>query len=1170
MRLVTYIGLVVRRVWAKKGILFGSLLGATLVIALLVVVPLYEASVQAVDLKFSIDKALESELNVAAFTTLNDYTPDAAETSRVIVDDARQTWLEQWYPTIVERSQTREFLVVPSGGDAPNDFIALGEQWKAETTLFLEADGDPEEIPSPPYPTPPREPTQVRIFTSPDLEEKLTVVSGSYDATTNIALNTYEPFPLMIGEDVARLTGSKVGDRFFLKPFSGLVTTFEYVEVAAIVKPVDPNDSIWGIDEPPKMVYLDQASFDRWLKATSTTPESDPWGRDRRGLGSIAVTQRWSMPLDKGSVQLEDLENFESRLGQFRAEVARESGGDIPTASAITVLLGAFATRSVVVGGPILAMLALVVGGAIYFLVYTAAMTVEREGGEIALLKSRGASSWQTVGIHLGQSLVVAMLAAMVAPSVARFLVGVTGRVPPLSTLTGGDPLRVAQVRSVVPFMVAGGVITFVAMGVAILPYARRGVLALRSLEARPGTQSMWQKYNIDVFAIALSLVLLVQLRLRGFINNSAEEATLDPLAVIFPALLLFAGALVLLRIFPYILRFVGWALTKPRKLSTALTGWHLGRNPVPYGRLALLVWVTTGLGAFALTYAATLEASYTDRAEFAAGADVRVVGDSAGYTTAPEGSLGTPVLRTLGAPRQSGRSAEILAVIPEDFSEVVTWRADFGAPTAAEVFTQLRPDAQVPDVGVELPSDASALRVEGVVVPRSLLAESEAASTSSRNLRLVVKVVDAQYRMWTMVADDDFIDSAWRAVTVDLSSGLNTEYTSPPEAPFTIVSMWVELSDQSGGFVVNGGELLLSSITAVTDAGEMPLDTAEFMGVDDLVITRDVSASAAIEARYSSVPPDTEAPSGAEMMSSPLWKSGSAQQWSLPENRTRSNPLVPNVRGEPPVIWVLLDHEAASIAGLNVGDVSNYSIGSQVVIGEMAGFVEQVPTATDPRRQGVMVIDLAAYNVWANGFASWSIVGGPASIEAPGELWVSTDDPDAVVRIVSAQMTFLPDEVWTIGLVEAAFASRPVQVGLVAILFVGAATGVVLAVAGVTGYVMLAVSRRAREMGVLRALGFERTSVGVTFALEQLVVIGLGAAIGVLGGVGLVIVMLPFLQLGETASVVNPPILLSPPLAQLAAYIAVVGVLLIVSVLWATRRVSTRAMSEVLREVER
>lgn len=106
--------------------------------------------------------------------------------------------------------------------------------------------------------------------------------------------------------------------------------------------------------------------------------------------------------------------------------------------------------------------------------------------------------------------------------------------------------------------------------------------------------------------------------------------------------------------------------------------------------------------------------------------------------------------------------------------------------------------------------------------------------------------------------------------------------------------------------------------------------------------------------------------------------------------------------------------------------------------------------------------------------------------------------------------------------------------------------------------------------MGVLRALGFERTSVGITFALEQFVVIGLGAAIGVVGGILLVVIMLPFFQLGETATEIIPPILLSVPGWQLAAYIAVVGVLLILSVLWATRRVSVRRMSEVLREVER
>jgi len=106
------------------------------------------------------------------------------------------------------------------------------------------------------------------------------------------------------------------------------------------------------------------------------------------------------------------------------------------------------------------------------------------------------------------------------------------------------------------------------------------------------------------------------------------------------------------------------------------------------------------------------------------------------------------------------------------------------------------------------------------------------------------------------------------------------------------------------------------------------------------------------------------------------------------------------------------------------------------------------------------------------------------------------------------------PDELWTIGRVAASFSSRPVQVGLVAILFVGAAIAVVLALAGVVGYVLLAVARRAREMGVLRALGFGRRGVATTFAIEQLVVVGLGAVIGVLGGIGLVVVMVPFLQL--------------------------------------------------------
>ena len=355
-----------------------------------------------------------------------------------------------------------------------------------------------------------------------------------------------------------------------------------------------------------------------------------------------------------------------------------------------------------------------------------------------------------------------------------------------------------------------------------------------------------------------------------------------------------------------------------------------------------------------------------------------------------------------------------------------------------------------------------------------------------------------------------------------------------------------------------------------VGPGGEAEVDLAEMEPINQLTVTPGVDASRAAETKYSVTPEGEQPATRAQIESDPLWRTGSATQWTLPSRRTRADTAVPQLWRTPDDVYVLLDREAAAIAGLDPGDVSSYSIGSLVVDGEMVGFVEAVPTTTDPRARGVMVVDLDAYNAWANGAATWSFSGSISRADGPEELWVSTNDPSGAIRAVSGQMPDEPEEVWTIGGAEAAFSSRPVQVGLVAILFVGAATGVVLALAGVTGYVLLAVSRRAHEMGILRALGFERVSVGSTFALEQVVVIGLGAAIGVIGGILLVVIMLPFLQLGESGADIVPSILISVPWPQLGAYVLIVGGLLIISVVWATRRVSTKPMAQVLREVER
>jgi hypothetical protein len=55
---------------------------------------------------------------------------------------------------------------------------------------------------------PPREATQVRIFTAPNLGEHLVIASGEYVDSATVSAGAYDPVPIMIGEGVARITGA--------------------------------------------------------------------------------------------------------------------------------------------------------------------------------------------------------------------------------------------------------------------------------------------------------------------------------------------------------------------------------------------------------------------------------------------------------------------------------------------------------------------------------------------------------------------------------------------------------------------------------------------------------------------------------------------------------------------------------------------------------------------------------------------------------------------------------------------------------------------------------------------------------------------------------------------------------------------------------------------------
>ncbi len=1160
--------------WAKRGLLFGSFLGSTLVVALLAIVPLYESSIAAVDLLFTFRQAPAVSVDLLASRPTEAYSPVVAADSRSQLLDGLDV-VDPWYVDAEERTLTRELTVIPP--QTP-DWLAAAAGWRdaalewrdtAADALGVDAEslGPPgtareaaadvegvPDFPIPPYPLPPQEALQTRILTAPALADQIELVAGEWPEPPADG----DPSPtlgVVIGEDIARLAGLGAGDATILRPFISLPTDFEMVEVAGVFRARDSGSPLWAGTSPGRLVVLPQEVFDAWLSMVPVDWTEDPWFRPQRGLSALQASQSWYIPLRRDTVELETVAQLESSVRNLSARLGQVSG--IAVSTALPQLVETFDVRTTVFAGPILAMLALVVAGALYFLVYMASLTLEREGPELALLRTRGAGSWQTVGIHLLQSALLALGAAVVGPIVARLLVAVTGRVPPMSELTGGEALDVTQVRSLWPWITAGVVITFVTMGLAILPFARRSVLELRLIAARPTRTSVWQRYYLDIFLVVLAGVLLFELRQRG-LSDPGQGTGLDPFAIASPALFLFAGALVLLRVLPLVLRALGWLLSRVRGLATALPGWHLGRNPVPYGRLALLVWLTTGFGAFALTYAQTLDRSYDDRAAFAAGSDVRVVSPQAGFLPAPEGADTAAVLRSRAAPRLASRTSELLAVRPDDFVGVVAWRSDFGAADPAELFGLLRPDGAAPDWGVELPAGVTALRMDALAVP------PEGAAPDDAPLQVVARAVDESGRLWTFTSGPVPAD-AWGVVEVPLTpdAALND---GPAEFAGGLVlqALWAERQVAGSEPVLRGEDMLHADMRAVTPGGEVAIGdavAAKFVPSNGLSAFEVDGATAARVAQPGA--------SDAELAASPLYREGTVTSWTLPSRNQLG--AVPLLSRPPEPLKILMDTDAVQISALAPGDETLFGIEAAQIPGVRVGpTLGPIPTAADRTLNGVMVTDLDALMQWLNGTPRWALRGGLGRVFEPAELWVRTADPDAAVRQLLAAYGDEPEQVVTAAGVAADFSSRPVQVGLVAILFVGAFTGVVLAIAGVTGYVLLAVRRRAREMGVLRALGFGRRGVAATFALEQLVVLILGALIGIAAGVGLMRLLVPFLQLGESAEDLVPEVVLvlDPPV--LGAYLGVVTLLVVASVLWSTRTVSARRLSEVLREVDR
>jgi ABC-type lipoprotein release transport system permease subunit len=1099
--ITTILRMVVRRGMANRRLLATVVVGIVMSSALMSSVVLYSDAIRDLGLRYALRNADPLERNIRVVASAR---PGVAEyeSRRENIDRVLEQHAGSVLDETVHYGRSATFYLAEPGGEVPQEETRPRAHFQFADRLNSEielVDGREPAAPS---------------GSSPPLIE------------------------VMLGKEAAEKLGVSLGDTFDLHPFWRQDMKPVPVTVVGFIEPRDYDDSYWFGRKDRFLV--DSAN---WQTYAFWVPEAVVTDTVAGYLTDMDSTIETYGLVDIGKINARNARQVEDGTNALNTAMREQvSGATVETR--LPEIVSEYRTKLFFTRLPLFALMLQVVGIALYYLVMVATMVVERQAGEIALLRSRGGSSRQVIAIYAIEGLILCGAGALAGPYIASLGISLLGYTPPFESLSGNAALDVPMSRLAFLAALGGSVLAFTALLVPAWRAARHSTIDYKHSLARPQTQPIFLRYYMDLVLVAVGAFLFYQLRERGSLvtNRLFGDLSADPLLLASPTLFMLMVALVFLRIFPLALRLVAWATHRLESPTVALGLSRMTRAPMQYSRLILLLLLATAVGMFAAGYRATLERGYDDRAAYKAGAESRLenIRQPMGLSNeamldrvsqATEASTISPVVRAQGSysvTQYTSQSLTVLGVVPGEFEDVAYWRDDFAGPSLGSLLERTKlPKAELP----------AAMIVPGGSRFIGFWAQFPLAPNVA-NLGIRLQDESGVYWEYTMASSQPARAGEWRFFVADLSRPLqlrfNSALTYPAGTDKRLDAVYVRVSGQAPQ-VAERVNVIVDDIQ-VTDSASLGPNVATSGFAEPKLIEPFDDMS-----RYVLI-------SGAGL--------GDAGTISYAQGAGRDGGGAARIsfarsRGVPPVFGLRLQRTPGPLpilAEKGFGGLANKKTGDQFIIYVNRQYVEVKLVGTfelfpghDPERQEIlMVTDLAALQELASAAPS---VSDGAYVN---ETWMSPAIPGIMEREKLLARGIQADGLFDRRDVRAAQEADPlIAASWEGILFLSFAAVLLLTGLGFAVYATLAVQARSLEFAILRTMGYTSKQVLALVSFEQMFVIGAGVIAGTFLGFPLGRLMIGYL--GVTESGADPV----PPLVSQVSWSAVLTVYLLLAVVF-------------------
>jgi len=453
-----------------------------------------------------------------------------------------------------------------------------------------------------------------------DLENHITLLEGAFPSVADPSQDSV--VEVLMSEPLATELGLQVGETYIAfarrTTDEGKRTTQIPVRIAGVWRPTDEREDYW---------FYSPTAFDEVL----FVPEETFLGRLAPYLDDEVYQGLWYLVMDGSDVHASDALSLLARINT----VQQRAAGLLPNtrldvspvdglrhywyaSRLLTVLLYAF---SVPIIGLILAFIGLVVG-----------LSVSRQRNEIAVLRSRGATALQIVGIAALEGLLLGGVALAIGSLTGTQIAEVIGRARSFLDFSLPSDLRVGVTVETLYFGLAAIGLALVAQVLPTIGAARHTIVTYKQERARALRPPWWQRAWLDILLLIPFGYGTYTLRQQGSIalpvagGRMVSDPFQNPLLFLIPALGIFALTLFLLRILPLIMGSIAWVASHLNGVGILMAVRHLSRTPGFYAAPLILLVLTLSLSAFTASLAQTLDQHLYDQTYYKAGADMSLV----------------------------------------------------------------------------------------------------------------------------------------------------------------------------------------------------------------------------------------------------------------------------------------------------------------------------------------------------------------------------------------------------------------------------------------------------------------------------------------------------------------------------------------------------------------